>query len=89
MRLMPSLKLNKMVDYVREGDVVIVESISRFDRSLINLLALINQLNDKGIQFKSLKEESIDTTTPIGKLIFSIFSSLAEFERETIRERQT
>lgn len=81
-------QLNKMMDYVREGDVVVVESISRFGRSLIDLLELINQLNDKGVQFKSLKEGNIDTTTPTGKLIFSIFSSLDEFERETIRERQ-
>ena len=82
------LELQKMMDYVREGDVVIVESISRFGRSLQDLLYLINKLNEKGVQFKSLKEGDIDTTTPTGKLIFSIFSSLAEFERETIRQRQ-
>ena len=82
------IELQKMMDYVREGDVVIVESISRFGRSLQDLLYLINQLNEKGVQFKSLKEGDIDTTTPTGKLVFSIFSSLAEFERETIRQRQ-
>ena len=81
-------ELIKMMDYVREGDVVIVESISRFGRSLQDLLTLIEQLNQKGVQFKSLKEGDIDTTTPTGKLIFSIFSSLAEFERETIKQRQ-
>lgn len=81
-------ELIKMMDYVREGDTVIVESISRFGRSLSDLLNLIEQLNSKGVQFKSLKEGSIDTTTPTGKLVFSIFSSLAEFERETIRQRQ-
>ena len=63
--------------------------ISRFGRSLQDLLTLINQLNDKGVQFKSLKEGDIDTTTPTGKLVFSIFASLAEFERETIKQRQT
>lgn len=82
------LELQKMMDYVREGDVVMVESISRFGRSLQDLLHLINELNNKGVQFKSLKEGDIDTTTPTGKLVFSIFSSLAEFERETIRQRQ-
>ena len=81
-------ELQKMMDYVREGDVVYVESISRFGRSLQDLLNLINQLNDKGVQFKSLKEGDIDTTTPTGKLVFSIFASLAEFERETIKQRQ-
>lgn len=77
-----------MMEYVREGDVLYVESISRFGRSLKDLLSLIEQLNNKGVQFKSLKEGSIDTTTPTGKLVYSIFSSLAEFERETIRQRQ-
>jgi len=81
-------ELQKMMDYVREGDIVIVESISRFGRSLQDLLTLINQLNEKGVQFRSIKEGDIDTTTPTGKLVFSIFASLAEFERETIRQRQ-
>lgn len=81
-------ELIKMMDYVREGDIVYVESISRFGRSLQDLLNLINQLNEKGVQFKSLKEGDIDTTTPTGKLVFSIFASLAEFERETIKQRQ-
>ena len=81
-------ELQNMMDYVREGDTVIVESISRFGRSLQDLLLLINKLNDKGVQFRSLKEGDINTTTPTGKLVFSIFDSLAEFERETIRQRQ-
>ena len=81
-------ELLKMMEYVREGDTVFVESISRFGRSLSDLLNLIDQLNNKGVQFKSLKEGSIDTTTPTGKLVYSIFSSLAEFERETIKQRQ-
>lgn len=76
------------MDYVREGGTVIVESISRFGRSLSDLLNLIEQLNNKGVQFKSLKEGNLDTTTPTGKLVYSIFSSLAEFERETIKQRQ-
>ena len=81
-------ELIKMMDYVREGDVVIVESISRFGRSLKDLLSLIEQLDNKGVQFRSLKEGDINTTSPTGKLVFSIFASLAEFERETIKQRQ-
>ena len=81
-------ELLKMMEYVREGDVVFVESISGFGRSLSDLLSLIEQLNEKNVQFRSLKEGSIDTTTPTGKLVYSIFSSLAEFERETIKQRQ-
>ena len=81
-------ELQKLMDYVREGDTVFVESISRFGRSLSDLISLITQLNDKGVNFKSLKEGDIDTTTPTGKLVFNIFASLSEFERETIRERQ-
>ncbi len=81
-------ELINLMEYVREGDVVIVESISRFGRSLSDLLLLIDQLNQKGVQFKSLKEGDIDTTTPTGKLVFSIFASLSEFEKDTIKQRQ-
>ena len=61
-------ELIKMMEYVREGDLVVVESISRFGRSLSDLLLLIDQLNQKGVQFKALKEGDIDTTTPTGYL---------------------
>lgn len=81
-------ELNKMMEYIREGDTVIAESISRFGRSLPNLIELMNRLDEKGVHFKSLKEEDIDTTTATGKLVFNIFASLAQFERETIKERQ-
>ena len=82
------IELQKMMEYVREGDTVIVESISRFGRSLTDLLNLIDRLNEKGVQFRSLKEGDNDTTTPTGKLVYSIFSSLSEFEKDTIRQRQ-
>jgi DNA invertase Pin-like site-specific DNA recombinase len=62
-----------MMDFVREGDVLYVESISRFGRSLTDLLNLIEQLNDKGVEFVLLKEGNLDTTKPTGKLVFSIF----------------
>ena len=76
------------MEYVREGDTVIVESISRFGRSLPDLIELMNKLDEKGVHFKSLKEGDMDTTTATGKLVFNIFASLAQFERETIKERR-
>ena len=75
------------MEYVRKGDAVIVEDISRFGRSLKDLIDLVEKLNEKEVQFISIKE-NFDTTTPNGKLVFNIFASLAEFERETIKERQ-
>ena len=79
--------LMKMLDYVREGDTLVVESISRLGRSTIDLLNIVEQLQEKGVELKSLKE-SIDTTTPQGKFVFTIFTALSELERETIRQRQ-
>lgn len=80
--------LQAMLEYVRENDVVYIESISRLGRSMKDLLEIIDMLERKKVQLKSLKESVIDTTTPHGKLIFGIFSALSEFERECIRERQ-
>ena len=75
------------MEYVRKGDAVIVEGISRFRRLVKDLIDLVEKLNEKGVQFISIKE-NFDTTTPNGKLVFNIFASLAEFERETIKECQ-
>lgn len=80
-------ELNKMMDFVREGDVVIVESFSRFARNTRDLLDLTATLTEKGVQFIS-KKESIDTSTPAGKFMLTIFAALAEFERENLLERQ-
>ena len=80
-------ELQKMMDFVREGDIVIVESFSRFARNTKDLLDLTSALREKGVQFVSQKE-SIDTNTPAGKMMLTIFASLAEFERESILERQ-
>jgi len=80
-------ELHKMMDFVREGDVVIVESFSRFARNTRDLLDLTAALAEKGVQFIS-KKESIDTSTPAGKFMLTVFAALAEFERETLRERQ-
>ena len=79
--------LQGMMDYVREGDTVIVESFSRFARNTQDLLNLTSALKAKGVQFISQKE-NIDTNTHAGKFMLTVFAGLVEFERETILERQ-
>lgn len=80
-------ELNNMLDFVREGDTVIVESFSRFARSTKDLLDLVDKLHRKGVEFIS-KKESIDTSTPQGKFMLTVFGALAELEREQILQRQ-
>lgn len=80
-------KLEEMMNYVREGDVVIVESISRFARSTKDLLNLVGELQEKNVQFVSQKE-NIDTTTPQGKFMLTVFAALAELERDQTLQRQ-
>ena len=79
-------ELRKMIDQLREGDVIITWKLDRLGRSLRDLVNLINEIQDKGAGLRSLND-SIDTTTPQGKLTFHLFASLAEFERDIIRER--
>ena len=78
---------HKMMNYVREGDTVVVESISRIARNTRDLLGIVEQLTAKGVEFVSIKEQ-IDTTTPQGKFMLTVFGALAELERENILERQ-
>lgn len=78
--------LEKALSYLREGDTLVVWKLDRLGRSLQHLIQTIKNLVAKKIGFKSL-QESIDTTTSSGKLIFHIFSALAEFERDLIVER--
>ena len=80
-------ELKKMMDYVRKGDTVIVESISRFARNTRDLLELIEKLSEKGVEFVSRKE-AIDTKTPTGKFMLTVFGAVAELEREYILQRQ-
>lgn len=80
-------ELKKMMNYVRKGDTVIVESISRFARNTRDLLELIKKLSEKGVEFVSRKE-AIDTTTPTGKFMLTVFGAVAELEREYILQRQ-
>ena len=69
-------ELKAMMDYVREGDTVIVESISRFARSTKDLLTLVAELTAKSVEFVSMKE-SIDTTTPQGRFMLTVFGAMA------------
>lgn len=80
-------KLQKMISYVRKEDTVIVESISRFARNTRDLLELIDVLSSKEVIFIS-KKEAIDTTTPTGKFMLTVFGAVAELEREYILQRQ-
>jgi DNA invertase Pin-like site-specific DNA recombinase len=79
--------LKKLLAAVKRGDTVIVESFSRFSRSTRDLLELVDKLTAKGVEFVSLKEQ-IDTSTPAGKLMLTVFAGLYEFERETTLQRQ-
>lgn len=78
--------LDKALAYLREGDTLIVWKLDRLGRSIQHLIETIKLLHERKIGFKSL-QENMDTSTSGGKLIFHIFSALAEFERELIRER--
>jgi DNA invertase Pin-like site-specific DNA recombinase len=74
------------LEYLRPGDTLVVWRLDRLGRSLKHLIDTITRLDDAGVGFCSL-QESIDTTTPGGKLVFHVFGALAEFERDLIRER--
>lgn len=80
-------QLKKMLNYVRKGDVVIVSEISRFARNTRDLLELIDMLTEKEVEFVSQKE-AIDTSTPTGKFMLTIFGAVSELERSYILSRQ-
>ena len=80
-------ELIEMMAFVREGDTLIVESISRFARNTKDLLELVEQLKVKKVRFVSQKE-NIDTTTPSGEFMLTVFGAMAQLERDTILLRQ-
>lgn len=80
-------KLEEMLNFIREGDVVIVSEFSRLARNTKDLLDITESITKKGAEFKSLKE-SIDTSTPAGKLMLTVIGAIATFEREILLERQ-
>lgn len=81
------LQLKKMMEYIREGDILYVESISRLARSTQDLLSIVKKLQDKKVDLVSLKE-NIDTSSPQGRFVLTIFGALSELERESILQRQ-
>lgn len=80
------LELDKMLEQLRVGDVVTVTKYDRLARSLKDLLEIVETIQERGAGFRSLAED-IDTTTPAGRLVFHVFASIAQFERERISER--
>lgn len=78
--------LQELLDTVGQGDVVIVWKLDRLSRSLMDLLRIMDRLDKAGAGFRSLTE-AIDTTTPAGRMMMQMLGSVAEFEREMIRER--
>lgn len=79
-------QLRKMIDQLREGDVIVIWKLDRLGRSLRDLVNLVSEIQEKGAGLKSLTDQ-INTTTPTGKLTFHLFAALAEFERDIISER--
>ena len=80
-------ELKKLLAFARKGDIVYTESISRIARNTKDLLNIVEELNQKQVDFVSLKE-NIDTSTPQGKFMLTVFGALAELERECILQRQ-
>lgn len=79
--------LNEMLDYIRDGDTVIVSDFSRLARNIIDLLNITSLITSKGATFRSIKE-NIDTHSPTGKLMLTVIGAIAEFEREVLLQRQ-
>jgi DNA invertase Pin-like site-specific DNA recombinase len=79
-------ELQKLLDTLRKGDTVVVDSLSRLSRSTKDLLQLLERLEDRGVQLVSLHEQ-IDTKSPTGKLLLTVLVAISQFEREIIVQR--
>ena len=81
-------ELRRCLEYLREGDTLLVTKIDRLARSTADLYRIVSSLADKGVQFKVIDDPSIDTTSRTGKLVMGILALIAEFENDIRRERQ-
>ena len=80
-------ELERAIEYVREGDVLVVTKLDRLARSVADLVAITAQLREKGVELKVVSM-NLDTSSPTGKLMLNLMGSIAEFERELMLERQ-
>ncbi len=80
-------ELEKLLDHVRKGDVIIISDLTRLSRSTKDLFHLVELIERKGANIKSLKESWMDTTTPQGKLMFTMFAGISQFERDLVSQR--
>ncbi len=80
-------ELTRMMDMLREGDTIVICELTRLGRSVKDLFELMEQIEKAGANIRSLKEPWLDTTSPQGRLLFTIFSGVSQFERDLIRER--
>ena len=80
-------ELRRMLDTLRNGDIVVTVELTRISRSVRDLFDIVDQIHAAGAEIKSLKEPWLDTTTPQGRLLFTFFAGISEFERELIRQR--
>ena len=80
-------ELDKLMEQLRNGDLIIISDLTRLSRSVKDLFRLVDQIEKKGANIKSLKESWMDTSTPQGKLMFTIFAGISQFERDLISQR--
>lgn len=80
-------ELNRMIEELQPNDMVIITELTRLSRSTKDLFKIVEHIHSKGANIKSLKESWLDTATPQGKLMFTIFAGLSQFERDLISER--
>ena len=80
-------ELNRLLDKLRKGDVILIADLTRLGRSTKDLFNLVDQIEKKGSNIKSLKENWLDTTTPQGKLMFTFMAGISQFERDLISQR--